>query len=202
MYAVPGREVVPQRGARPVAVWTTTQTAPVPGLGPRHRLYAAYHLTALRGLRRGEAAGLRWRDVDLHGKTVVISRQLQQHDGRLAVCPPKMAHSTRVVALDRTTVATLAEPRTVLFQAYPLRQALATSSGRKCPDWPERTSNQGDGGQIIAEPGTAASGELMEGVTAKAVGVIADARPRPHICPLCPISTFLVSDLDRPFCHP
>ena len=37
----------------------------------RHRLYAAYHLIALRGLRRGEAAGLRWCDVDLDGKTAV-----------------------------------------------------------------------------------------------------------------------------------
>ena len=26
--------------------------------------------------------------------------------------------------------------------------------------------------------------------------------PHPYVCPLCPISTFLVSDLDRPFCHP
>jgi hypothetical protein len=67
------------------------------------------------------------------------------------------------------------------FQAYPLRQALAMSSGRKCPDWPERAGDQGDGGQIIAEPGTAASRELVEGVTARAVGVIADARPRPFM---------------------
>ena len=39
-----------------------------------HRLYAAYHLIALRGLRRGEAAGLRWCDVDLDGKTAMISQ--------------------------------------------------------------------------------------------------------------------------------
>jgi hypothetical protein len=43
--------------------------------------------------------------VDLDGKTAVISRQLQQYDGRLVVCPPKTPHSTRVIALDRTTVA-------------------------------------------------------------------------------------------------
>ena len=51
--------------------------------------YAAYHLIALRGLRRGEAAGLRWCDVDLDGKAAVISQQLQQYDGKLAVCRPK-----------------------------------------------------------------------------------------------------------------
>jgi integrase len=41
----------------------------------------------------------------------VVSQQLQQYDGRLAVCPPKTPHSIRVIALDRTTVAALAEHR-------------------------------------------------------------------------------------------
>ncbi|SPT51288.1 site-specific integrase [Actinomadura madurae] len=72
-----------------------------------HRLYAAYHLIALRGLRRGEAAGLRWCDVDLDEGTAVICRQLQPRDGRLMVCPPKTVHSNRVIALDRTTIAAL-----------------------------------------------------------------------------------------------
>ena len=84
-----------QSGERPpVAVWTTGQTARFLNSIKWHRLYAAYHLIALRGLRRGEAAGLRWCDVDLDGKSAVISRQLQQYDGRLAICPPKTPHST------------------------------------------------------------------------------------------------------------
>lgn len=95
----------------PVAVWTVRQTAQFLDSVRWHRLYAAYHLIALRGLRRGEAAGLRWCDVDLDGKTAVISQQLQQYDGRLAICPPKTPHSVRVIALDRTTVAALAEHR-------------------------------------------------------------------------------------------
>ena len=41
----------------------------------------------------------------------MISQQLQQYDGKLAVCPPKTTHSTRVIALDHTTVAALAEHR-------------------------------------------------------------------------------------------
>jgi integrase len=95
-------------GERPaVAVWTAAQTAQFLHAITEHRLYAAYHLIALRGLRRGEAAGLRWCDVDLDGKSAVICQQLQQYDGRLAICPPKTAHSTRVIALDHTTVAAL-----------------------------------------------------------------------------------------------
>ena len=49
--------------------------------------------------------------MDLDGKTAVISQQLQQYDGRLAVCPPKTAHSMRAIALDRTTIAALAGHR-------------------------------------------------------------------------------------------
>jgi integrase len=72
-----------------------------------HRLHAAFHLIALRGLRRGEAAGLRWCDVDLDGGAAVICEQLQQYGGRLTVCLPKTGHSERVIALDHTTVAVL-----------------------------------------------------------------------------------------------
>jgi len=95
-------------GERPVvAVWTAAQTAQFLRSIEEHRLYAAFHLIALRGLRRGEAAGLRWCDLDLDGKTAIISQQLQQYDGRLVICPPKTPHSTRVIALDHTTVAAL-----------------------------------------------------------------------------------------------
>ena len=90
-----------------VAVWTAAQTAQFLRAIAGHQLYAAYHLIALRGLRRGEAAGLRWCDVDLDGKVAVISQQLQQYDGRLVVCPPKTPRSVRVIALDHTTAAAL-----------------------------------------------------------------------------------------------
>ena len=90
-----------------MAVWTASQTALVLRSIQDDRLYAAYHLIALCGLRRGEAAGLRWCDVDLDGKTAVISQQLQQYDGHLVVSPPKTPHSARVIALDHTTVAVL-----------------------------------------------------------------------------------------------
>ena len=91
----------------PVAVWTPVQTARFLNSIRGHRLYAAYHLIALRGLRRGEAAGLRWCDIDLDADTAVISWQLQQYDGHLVLCPPKTARGERVIALDRTTVAAL-----------------------------------------------------------------------------------------------
>src|ERR1019366_1862584 len=101
-------EELQRTGARPpVAVWTPVQTASFLNAARGHRLHAAFHLIALRGLRRGEAAGLRWPDVDLDGGAAVICQQLQQYGGRLTVCLPKTGHSERVVALDHTTVAVL-----------------------------------------------------------------------------------------------
>jgi integrase len=91
----------------PVAVWTATQTAHFLHTIREHRLYAAYHLIALRGLRRGEAAGLRWCDVDLDGQVLTIRQQIQRVGGHLAQCPTKTESSCRTIALDRTTTAVL-----------------------------------------------------------------------------------------------
>ncbi|MFG2006515.1 tyrosine recombinase XerC [Spirillospora sp. NPDC048911] len=99
-------------GERPaVAVWTVAQTSQFLNGIRAYRLYAAFHLIALRGLRRGEAVGLRWCEVDLDEGTAVICRQLQRRDGRLVAVAPKTLHSNRVIALDRTTVAALRASR-------------------------------------------------------------------------------------------
>lgn len=99
-------------GRRPtVAVWTAGQTAAFLAGIAQHRLYAAFHLIALRGLRRGETAGLRWCDLDLDAATLFVSHQVQNVGGRVVQCPTKTPTSRRVVALDRTTVAALRRHR-------------------------------------------------------------------------------------------
>ncbi|MEV7926053.1 tyrosine-type recombinase/integrase [Kitasatospora sp. NPDC088779] len=92
----------------PVAVWTPVQTAAFLAFASDHRLYALYHLYALRGLRRGEGAGLRWSDFDASGRTLTVARQLQQREnGRLEVCPVKTRAGERTIALDRSTIHAL-----------------------------------------------------------------------------------------------
>ncbi|MFI0372067.1 hypothetical protein ACH35V_29750 [Actinomadura sp. 1N219] len=59
-----------------------------------------------RAVGRGRA-GLRWLDVDLEHGTATSTQQLQRRHRRLEPCPPKTAHSARVIALDRTTIAAL-----------------------------------------------------------------------------------------------
>jgi len=99
-------------GWRPVVgVWTAAQTAEFLRQVRGHRLYALFHLVALRGLRRGEAAGLRWGDLDLDAGTLTVSGQLQQLGGRMVAGPPKSDAGRRVVALDKTTIAALREHR-------------------------------------------------------------------------------------------
>ena len=99
-------------GWRPVVgVWTAAQTAQFLRQARSHRLYALLHLVALRGLRRGEAAGLRWSDLDLDAGTLAVSGQLQQLGGRLVAGPPKSDAGRRVIALDKTTIAALREHR-------------------------------------------------------------------------------------------
>jgi integrase len=92
-------------------VWTASQTAQFLRHVRGHRLYALFHLVALRGLRRGEAAGLRWSDLDLDARTLTVSGQLQQLGGRMVSGPPKSDAGRRVIALDKTTIAALREHR-------------------------------------------------------------------------------------------
>jgi integrase len=101
-----------QSGERPaVAVWTTEQTATFLGLVAQVRLAVLWWLIALRGLRRGEAAGLRWVDVDLDARVAVIEQQRIANGHLVTVGPPKTAASRRMVALDRHTVRLLREHR-------------------------------------------------------------------------------------------
>ncbi|WP_345514694.1 site-specific integrase [Phytohabitans houttuyneae] len=100
-----------QSGAllRPVMVWTPAQTGAF--LDHAHNaddpLYALYQLIAYRGLRRGEACGLHWADVDLPGKQITIRWQITQHGWATSLEPPKTDDSEAVVALDTNTVAAL-----------------------------------------------------------------------------------------------
>jgi integrase len=71
------------------------------------RLYAAWQLGALTGMRRGEVLGLRWADLDLEGGWLSVRQTLVVVDNRLCISEPKTAQSRRRIALDAETVAAL-----------------------------------------------------------------------------------------------
>lgn len=123
-------------GSRPaVGVWTPAQTAAFLASVRDERLYALFHLVALRGLRRGEAAGLRWADLHLEAATLAISRQLQHLGGHLVTGPPKSQAGQRVIALDRTNRGRLARaPSAAARRARRRRGQLAGKRVRvHCP---------------------------------------------------------------------
>jgi len=95
-------------GVRPaVAVWTARQAAEFLDQVAEDRLFAVWWLIALRGLRRGEAAGLRWEDVDFDRRQITIAQQLTMCGRTLVVSLPKSAASRRTVAVDRRTADVL-----------------------------------------------------------------------------------------------
>ena len=95
-------------GERPViAVWTPEQLAEFLHSVRHDGLHALWWLLAARGLRRGEAAGLRWTDVDLDHAQLAITRQRTTTGYTVHEGPPKSATSRRTVALDTHTVQVL-----------------------------------------------------------------------------------------------
>lgn len=73
-----------------------------------HQHHSAWFLMATTGLRRGEALGLAWADVDLDGSRLTVRRTLVDVDrGEPKWSDPKTASGRRTVALDERTVACL-----------------------------------------------------------------------------------------------
>ncbi len=80
-----------------------------------HRLGALFALMLSTGLRRGEALGLRWADIDLSRGIVVVRRQLQRVSGELVTNDVKTSKSRRAV--------NVAPPVVKLLEAHKVAQA-------------------------------------------------------------------------------
>jgi integrase len=75
------------------------------------RLFGLWATLATTGMRRGEALGLRWKDVDLDkGKAHVVQTVIQIR-GKVSQSEPKTVRGRRPVKLDQGTVAILREHR-------------------------------------------------------------------------------------------
>jgi len=70
-------------------------------------LFALWHALAMTGMRRGEALGLRWEDVDLEAGRLSVRRALIPNGATVVVSEPKTARGRRSVALDGETIEVL-----------------------------------------------------------------------------------------------
>jgi integrase len=154
----PGRLAIWQAtGERPtVAVWTPDQLAAFlhQRRQARDPLYPAWRLIAFRGLRRGEACGLRWADLDLDPDAQEASGEMARGHGRLRVvqaivqiggsvspAPPKTPASRRTISLDPATTTLLRDMREAAARRAggrldPTSPVLADQAGR--PIQPQR----------------------------------------------------------------
>ncbi len=94
-YRKEGRTLTPGEARRLLAVLEN------------HRLGALFTLMLSTGIRRGEALGLKWVDVDLEAGVLVVRRQLQRIGGALVTNDVKTAGSRRGINLAEPVVASL-----------------------------------------------------------------------------------------------
>jgi integrase len=113
----------PRPSTRPeMQVWKADELSRFLQVSKADRYHAAWWLLASTGMRRGEALGLRWSDIDLDTGRVDIRRTLITTDVQrkgepgMAWGSPKTAKGRRTVALDADTVARLRTHRSKQLQ--------------------------------------------------------------------------------------
>lgn len=75
------------------------------------RLEALYSVAVALGLRRSEALGLRWQDIDFEAETLRVRHSLQRIEGKLQLVEPKSLKSRRTIALPKATLKALKDHR-------------------------------------------------------------------------------------------
>jgi hypothetical protein len=120
-----------------------------------HRLHALWVVLATTGLRRGEALGLRWREVDVEGRRLIISQALQRQQGRgLVLVEPKTGRSRRSVHVSRFAMDALQQHRAREAAANLERNSgAAARSGRSWPSSHPGARSPAYGGDPPACPG-------------------------------------------------
>ncbi|MFB6948928.1 tyrosine recombinase XerC [Streptomyces niveus] len=103
-----------ETGEKPsgVMVWTPEQVGVFLDHSEADRLYALFHLIAFRGLRRGEAVGQAWADVDLDGALLTVSKTIIQDGWTPVESTPKTEDSAATIALGPLTVQVLRDHQT------------------------------------------------------------------------------------------
>ncbi len=99
-------ELAPENPKRPKP-WTAAQCWDFLERITDDRLADLYRLILVTGMRRGEAIGLRWEDVDLDHTCLCIVQQITEVRGKSVVGTPKTKRGTRVVPIDASTATML-----------------------------------------------------------------------------------------------
>ena len=87
--------------------WTLKEARRFLAAAAEHRLYAAFHLSLVTGLRRGEVLALRWTDVDVARRELQVVQQLTTERGRPVLKQLKTQQSERIVSFGPDTAAVI-----------------------------------------------------------------------------------------------
>lgn len=94
-------------GDNEIRTWTGEEVAAFLRSIAGHDLYPLFLLLVTTGLRRGEALGLRWSDIDLERSELAVRRTVLSVSGKIISGTPKTAKGRRTVALDDHSVTVL-----------------------------------------------------------------------------------------------
>lgn len=90
-------------GPREMSTWSAAELRSFLEFIRGDRLYPLLFVLATTGMRRGEALGLRWCDVDLGAGHVAVRQNLVEAGRAVRVSSPKTSRGRRLVAIDRRT---------------------------------------------------------------------------------------------------
>jgi integrase len=119
----------PRPATRPMTPWSPNDTRTFIRATTEERMGALWWVLAMTGLRRGEACGLRWSDIDLDTHRLTVARARVMAGGKVVLSSPKTAKSARTIGLDASTVVTLRA-----HKARQSRDRLAAGPAWSCED--------------------------------------------------------------------
>jgi integrase len=119
--------------------WTADELGGFLDGAREHRLAPLFTVLATSGLRRGEALGLRWSDVDLDEGRIAVRQTLLAVNSHVEFGEPKTHRSRRTVDLDAATVAV---PKA--HRKAQLEERVEAGLGRPRADGLIFTDEQGD----------------------------------------------------------
>ena len=94
-----------------LTTWSSDQVKVFLATAAESRLRNAFMVLATTGMRRGEALGLRWSDVDFDSSQLAIVQTVSTVDGIVTIGKPKTAGSRRTVYVGEVTIRALQRQR-------------------------------------------------------------------------------------------
>ncbi|MGN8845772.1 tyrosine-type recombinase/integrase [Niallia sp. Sow4_A1] len=96
----------PKVSKKELNIWDIDQIKKFLNAAKEDRLYCAFYLAIMTGLRQGEILGLQWKYIDFHNRTLFV-RQILEHDGKRLKKGAKTDSSIRTIALSPSTIKVL-----------------------------------------------------------------------------------------------